>query len=412
MAESRYQEIDGGFHIPDSLRKRDTGGGDFRAAHPIDIELFGPTGIGTRANEYRSMEAKDFYDIHNVYRKDVSGNEKYRGFNRYGLIYPEDEMGGYIPYVFMVRPSLNLVQYQGSVESSDYSMSLDPLVARDNTLAALFSENPYTLAMLTSDFSKYHDYIPYLIGRTESFPVQNYEIKVYDVGQLYTPFKFYVPGRADESQAGISFDMQFRDDKDRTITKMFYAWTYYIHSLMQGTIWADPIYTMQKVSNYFTSIYYLLCAPDGAQIVYYAKITGAIPNEVPFSDLSFNKGSNPDPQVSIGFNAAYFEHMNPVILTEFNYNSHMIRNIQSMGRATEVDLGTGNQNAYYGDMLNKPSSGNNYRGTVSNYNEAIRMGDPIVGTPFIVESEGKFWLQWVQRKHINSDGSVSSEMDA
>lgn len=377
---------------------------DFSSLSPIDINVFKGDGVNPGLQGYGQttahMTADSFYDIHSIYRQDRSGTEKFRAFNRYGRIYTEDEMGSYIPYVFMVRPSLNMLKTES--RAGDPEKDLVDGAVNEPIMAHLYAENPYLLEMLSDDFSQFHDFIPYLVGRTESFPVQDYAIKAYDVGQLYTPFKFFIGGKSDESLAGLNFSMEFADDKDLTITKLFYIWEHYINCIMNGTIIADSFVRSNKIANYFTSIYYFLCGPDGSEIVYYCKVTGAMPTEVPFSDLSFNRGSNIERKRSITFNASYIEHMNPVILSEFNYNAHMIHNIQSVG-GKYVNLDKQNQNSFYGSMLGKPMSRSAILSkTEPHYDINIGTGQTIVDTPFIVSKGGKkYYLLWTKRKAIN-----------
>src|SRR5699024_10862866 len=56
-------------------------------------------------------------------------------------------------------------------------------------------------------------------------------------------------------------------------------------------------------------------------VLYWTKYTGAIPTNVPMSDLSFNRNGSAETNVTISFSYFYCEHMNREILMDFNYNS-------------------------------------------------------------------------------------------
>lgn len=216
------------------------------AVSPVDIEILQDSALGAISNTYSTMSSDDFHDLHGIYEKNQ--NARFDGFNRYGLIYPDDEIDNFITYVFMVRPDLNIVHFNGGASSTRTAM-LSESAQADPVFNYFFqtAENRELLEMLSADYSSYHDFVPFLVGRTKSMPIQDFEIRNDAVGQLFSNYKYYILGKADESTSGISFSMDFRDDKDLSVAKFFYLWEYYIHQVMDGQIYANDVYRKIKL---------------------------------------------------------------------------------------------------------------------------------------------------------------------
>lgn len=378
------------------------------AVSPVDIEILQNSALGAISNTYSTMSSDDFHDLHGIYEKNQ--NARFDGFNRYGLIYPDDEIDNFITYVFMVRPDLNIVHFNGGASSTRTAM-LSESAQADPVFNYFFqtAENRELLEMLSADYSSYHDFVPFLVGRTKSMPIQDFEIRNDAVGQLFSNYKYYILGKADESTSGISFSMDFRDDKDLSVAKFFYLWEYYIHQVMDGQIYANDVYRRNKIADYFTSIYVIMCAADGQEIKYFSKITAAVPTGVPLSDFSFNRGGAPDTDRSISFVAASIEHWNPIIVREFNYNAHVMKNIQTQaGTGADTDLGSNNQNIYFGASVGKPSSPAQMRDYFEpHHDNKLNSGRLITGSPMIVaNNEGRYYLQWI--KYDRESGSTGS----
>lgn len=248
----------------------------------------------------------------------------YTDFLRYYHIYPDEEASGFYEYVFIVRPDLNII--------SDETLLLnnvDSTIGSDPVFNWLNQDSPGLLLQLCNSAYKVsgnrgrtHDFLSFLVGRTESYSVSDYSLSSYEDSQVFTGYKFVYPGNALSSQSGVSFSLSFRDDKDIHITKMFYAWCYYIDGLLRGNFAPKSKYIGTKVADYMTSVYYIVCGPDASEILFWQKITGAFPTSVPLNILSMNAGGGFEaPKVDIPFSGAAVESLNPMILTEFNHNT-------------------------------------------------------------------------------------------
>lgn len=375
---------------------------------PVDTDIFSNSGIQSFSNTYAKMSKTDFDEIHGIYESDLQ--TRFDGFNRYGLIYPDDEIDNLISYAFIVRPDLNIINYTGTATSRNAQLS--DTAKADPVLNYFFgtSNDKQILEMLSADYTPYHDFIPFLVGRTNTFPIQDYEIRNDAVGQLFSNYKYYIPGKADESTSGISFSLDFRDDKDLSVAKLFYVWAYYIHQVMNGQLYANDVYRRNKIADYYTSMYLITCGADGQEIKYFSKITGAFPTGIPLSDFSFNRSSAPDTTRSISFVGATIEHWNPMIIQEFNYNAHVIKNIQST-TTSEVNLGDSSaQNIQYGSNVGKPMDVTSMMNAFEpHHDSALNSGRWVTGSPMIVSnSEGKYYLQWIKYSRERGANSTNA----
>lgn len=286
-------------------------------------------------------------------------------FNRYLKKFPDDELTTLVPYVFLVRPDLNIL-------NSSLDNYANDTISGDPTIRWLFNNCPDTIRSLSTHFSSNHDYIPYLCNRVETFPTFDFSLKVNDVTQAFTGYKSFYAGNAIESTTGIQFDITFSEDKNLNTLKLFFAWTYYIDGIMRNKFIPKDVYRFNRIADYYTSIYYFLCKPDAQEIVYFQKIVGAFPTNAPMSLLSMNLPMTPDTKVNISFSAFYVEQLNPVILSEFNYNSRMNYN------------GNWSRDPYIRPL-----------NPVPHYETDIMSGRTFVGTPYVYSDDGKtYYLLW------------------
>ena len=291
-------------------------------------------------------------------------NAQFESFNRYLKNYPEDSLSTLIPYVFFVRPDLNILNNTLDDFAND-------AIRGDATFRWLFSNAPEVLRSLSTNFSQYHDYVPYLGNKIESMPTFDFSLKVNENTQAFTGYRSFYAGNAIESTTGINFDISFKEDNNLSTLKMFYAWTYYIDGVVRARFTAKDEYRYNRIADYYTSIYYILCGPDGQKILYFQKITGAFPTNTPLSLLSMNIPMTPESKVSISFSAFSVEQMNPIILSEFNYNSRMNRTGDWSRPATPRDMDP-----------------------VPHYESDIMTGRSFVGTPYIYGDSRQYYLMW------------------
>lgn len=290
-------------------------------------------------------------------------------FNRYYKVFPADEMAGLIKYVFIVRPDCNM----------DYCVNNDPYY-KDLAL-----NHPRVIKSLTQSFGSLkshsqnelgltpsHHFIAWLVPRTLSYSIPDFELKVYDYEQPYTNFHTGYAGNGNDSRSGTTVDLSFRENKNLEITKLFDAWIKYIDGIQIGQYSPKQQYVTSRITDgsvildYTTSVYEIACLPDATTIVYIHKTTALFPTGVPHSMWSHDGGGySSNNNVSIRMSGGLPEAFDPAIMADFNYNA-------GCSELSEIE-------------------------STHDYN------NPVVGAPFITYSERtrKYYLRWRSLTYAN-----------
>lgn len=344
-------------------------------------------------------------------------NNVQKYFDRLYSVYPEMELDNLCQYVFLVRPDLNIYTSNGSLvtlSSSEKQSGYHPNSSPGETefFKYMNKRYPYILKSLSGMHWDHggHDFIPYLVGRTESLQIPDYTLKQYDVNQPYTGYKLPYAGHALDSITGGSFDITFREDNEFRIHKLFQAWTTYISNVTRNVFGPKVEYIRTNVIDYATSVYCITCKPDAETIVYWTKYTGAFPINVPNSDLSFNLRGGVNNKVNISFNYFLQEALDPNILIDFNKNAH-VTNVNSV---TPMPLYR-RETLYFGKFKDYRTSKMKVIDGVDtdNLNELMTLGtgNGIAGTPYISQDKnGIYYLRWRTPYHSTSTlaGQTSS----
>ena len=137
-------------------------------------------------------------------------------------------------------------------------------------------------------------------------------------------------------------------------------------------------YIIYNCFDYATSIYDIQVDETGENVIWWTKYTGCFPYQVPLSDLSFNKGSDPDPKCSISFKYYMCEPVSIASLIDFNYNSLGYRFMRQ-----GVNSASGRA-IYSADFMNpKLEFAPSYNFNSSNIYQGAFLGTNFVGRPCI-----------------------------
>lgn len=291
-----------------------------------------------------SAVAKPFGEVSKKHAEDVkhlrynlnisygdSGSNVTNYFDRLYSVYPQIEQDSFCQYVFFVRPSCNI--YQGGATKTLQKLTAAQLKsgmygrscpANDQFFRYMKTRYNNVLGQLAAEFSNSHDFMPFLVGRTESLQVPDYSIKSSTLNQPYTNLSLPYGIHTFESQTGGDFDVSFRDDSEYRIHKMFQAWLKYINYVTKNEFVPEMKFIQYNKFDYCTSVYNIVCKADGKTIVAWTKYTGAFPTSVSTSDYSFSRGNgSTDAKFSVPFKYFFSEVMEPEILVDFNENSHI-----------------------------------------------------------------------------------------
>lgn len=325
-------------------------------------------------------------------------------FDRLYSIYPSKEIDNICQYVFMVRPDLNilknqyeLVTYSKSQIESGYYPAASP--SNDLFFRYMLKHYPMMLRNLSGNrFPGDHDFIPYLVSRTESMQIPDYTIKSYKFTQPYTNYNMPYASHASESYTGGTFEITFREDNEYRIHKLFQTWLYYIDGVTRNMFGPKMTYIKNNRYDYATSVYCITCAADAETILFWTKYTGCFPTSVPNSDLSFNLRGTPNNKVTIPFDYFLQESLDPHILVDFNKNAHVVNNnsnglgyipvyrSKTLGGIGMKDYRT-KENKSIGSVNAKTSFSKNTPADLGS-------GNGLVGCPFICKIDGDYLLRW------------------
>lgn len=245
-------------------------------------------------------------------------------FNRYGITYADDEISSTLGYVFIVRPDLNIIDSKSStshielLEQSTASPEINYVAMTDPLILLALTQHaavPYQ-----------HHFIPFLTHRVLEYQVPDLTLSTHEMTQPYTGFKTMYGGNTNGSLSGANPTIRFREYKNYRIMKLFDVWINYINGLSLDIFAPRDEYARAKyvrgsqVIDYATSIYYIKTRPDG-EIVFFHKVTGAFPVQVPLSTYSYNRGGMDENAINIEFVGGYPESLNLRTLADFNYNA-------------------------------------------------------------------------------------------
>lgn len=281
-------------------------------------------------------------------------------FNRYYHIFPGDEAVPLKTYVFITRPDCNM----------------DYCCRNDSYYANLLLQHPRVILSLTQNIGTYlsgklqglqipsHHFISWLVPQTQNFPIPDVTIKTYDYEQPFTNFHTFYAGNANDSRSGASASVTFKETRDLEITKLFDAWTRYIHGCTMGEYSPRQRYVASKITDgspildYAVSVYIIGTLPTSREIVFMHKTTGMFPTESPLSNYGHDYPGGGNQMVSVNFAGGFPESLDPIIAADFNYNS-------GCNRMTSIQ-------------------------------SQVDFDNPIVGAPFITwnNSKKKYYLRW------------------
>lgn len=300
----------------------------------------------------------------------LSINNEGNTFNRYNWIYPSEELTGLISYVFLVRPDLNIVK----PTSPTNQIELTETCGHDSYFQSLALTDPELLRNTCAKYAFYtHDFVNFLLDRVETYQINDWGVSTQEVSQPFTNFKTQYAGNANDSLSAREFSITFRETADLGVTKFFTAWVRYMNGVVMNRFDTKKEYKISRFTNgapvldYATSVYLIRTKPDGSEIVYFHKMTGAFPTTVPHSNWSYNRGTDKaENSIDITFSGGFPEPLNPQILAEFNRNSHFYN--------------AGNFSGSYAPSVS----------SMANW------GQPIVGRPYILRDTRykKYRLFW------------------
>lgn len=375
---SHYNRYKDNMHPSDSMfvsEKRDALEANASIANSR-LDVFNQRQAGPSTNIDESMS---YVDVSNRSAFEMTT------FNRYGWLYPDEELGATMGLVFIVRPDLNILKAD---QTSGDAVVLNEQAAMNEYFRYINLTDPTILWGLTQEYfigssTLKHMFVPFLLDRVEEYSLPDYEIKVNEITQPFTNFKTNYAGNANDSLSGSTATVTFRETANLRVMKYFQAWVEYMNCISRGTFEPRYTYKHSKLTSgalrldYATAIYFIRVKPN-MEIVYFHKQTGLFPKSVTHNQMAYNRGQQAENRISIEFVGGYPEALSPNTMAEFNWNSGV----------TDVNLILNNSASDYGYDPDGYTGGT--------------WGQVLVGNPYIVktvETIGnpcKYYLGWLR----------------
>ena len=243
-------------------------------------------------------------------RKDINN---FSGMYRFGKVNPYTTLNGAHEVVFFTKPDLHILDKS----SGKYKLNSE------------LSNNPFFIEL----YKKYPNVIYELQKSTNSNPLSNLlfnmkikssnlEVPAMSSTTIDNPVNIYgtsydYRGSSEASNDNFDFSIEFSDGKYLDTYMYFKAYEEYQILKSHGLVSPKDEYIVNKIIHDAIGIYKFVLDEDFETIVYYGYYWGvffkSLPRDV-FSNTEFNGGIT----YSIDCRAAFFDDMDPLILSDFN----------------------------------------------------------------------------------------------
>lgn len=226
------------------------------------------------------------------------------------------------PIIFLTTPLLNLTK--DNIEADSY-FSYMANNERDILSLLSFGTSNSTTYKTTSPFIKV------LTNKFKTMDAKDTTARTKTLNETFYGHKMLLPSSLIESINGDEFSVTYTENNDLIITKLHKIWVEYTERIRRGDFCPTKTAIDDRYIDYLSSLYYFILDFDCETIKYYAKYTGIVPLNVPYSSFSDSIGEQGNiVDLSINYSYSYKEDMDPAILLDFNYNSNKIENLVNL----------------------------------------------------------------------------------
>lgn len=237
----------------------------------------------------------------------------HNSFNRNKTAFPDYTLTKTFAYVFFTRPDLNIASY------SDGKWSLSKQARVDTKYDYIMKNNPNTIKSLVGNGNPHHKFLVLLSNEAKSFEVSDHVLKTVEHGETYTGGKI-IYGKSDhESNSAGEISIRYVDSVNLDIFKLHTIWVDYINKVYRGIFSPKREYIQNRILDYASSCYYILCGPDGSTILYWQKLTGVFPVNTGENAFSWDSGTLlSKPEINIKYMYSMKTPMDVAQLNEIN----------------------------------------------------------------------------------------------
>lgn len=241
-------------------------------------------------------------------------------YNKYKIPNANDQLTKTFSHVFFVRPDCNIYR-----ENSSATAYVPMLTSGLEDLSEFYYAKkhcPEILRQLTQSAAGYeHEFMLFPSNKVRSLNISDEYIEPDTYGASQTGYKIAYGKHNIASKTADKFSCDYIDDRDLRVYNLHKLWIDYISYVYRGKIAPKDKYMLNKVLDYATCMYYIVCAEDGETIIFWSKYWGVFPLEAPSSTFSFsadNAGGIKLPELKIQYQYSWKEDFNPLSLIEFN----------------------------------------------------------------------------------------------
>lgn len=263
----------------------------------------------------------------NLFSKDEI--DLYHKIYRFGLYNPYGAVRNLKEYLFFTKPDLNIIgrdKVTGAIDKSQGSIYLDIDLQGNDFWVDLQKYRIETIEMLQNSYNPGWNMllqnsvasnleIPALEGTSMESPVNNYGVG------------FHYRGTSEASNDSFDFSLEFKDTKYLDVFTFFKAYDYYEELKHHGVVKPWQGYIINKVLHDQFSIYKFVVGEDMETLVYWCKLYGVMPMNVPREVFSNVNDMSNGLSYSINFKAAFIEDMTQDILKDFNLLSNTFNSV-------------------------------------------------------------------------------------
>ena len=294
---------------------------------------------------YGSYTDSDLYKLA-LHGSNLFGRDEidlYNNIYRFGLYNPYGAVKGLKEYLFFTKPDLNIIKRDDLTGLINEFKLVDGL-AGSSFWNDLFYDKFQTIELLQNSYSPGWNKllqnsvisnleIPGLEGTVTESPVNNYGVG------------FQYRGTSEASDDSIDFSLEFKDTKWLDIYYFFRAYEDYQTLKHHGMVSPWKGYITNRILHDQFAIYKFLVDEDMETIIYWCKLYGVMPMNLPrdvFSAADFTNGLS----YTINFKAAFFEDMRRDILIDFN---NLANTFSAYNTGGKYQLETYNSETHTGD---------------------------------------------------------------
>ena len=244
-------------------------------------------------------------------------------YNRFKINMANNQLSKTFAHIFFVRPDCNI--FAAGKGGSKTNPVLSKNLKTESEFYYALKHNPQILRQLTQRDSGYNNQFMMLLSNAaKSFELSDEYVVSDTYGQSLTGYKVAYGKDNVESKTAGKFSINYIDDRDLNIYQTHKLWIDYISNVYRGKVKPRKGYIKEKIIDYATCVYYILCAEDGETILFWSKYWGVFPLEAPSSGFSYsaeNIGGVKNPELKIEYQYSWKEDFNPLSLIEFNMHS-------------------------------------------------------------------------------------------